>query len=68
MCLVGLAKEDIGIFAIKFLTFLTGSIASGRILYSLMPATPTFFNTFFIFEIIACFLGVWFLISLKKLD
>jgi hypothetical protein len=68
MCLVGLAKEDIGIFSIKFLTFLTGSIASGRILYSFIPATPTFFNTFFIFEITACFLGVWFLISLKKLD
>jgi hypothetical protein len=68
MCLVGLAKEDIGIFSIKFLTFLTGSIASGRILYSLIPATPTFFNTFFIFEITACFLGVWFIRSLKKLD
>lgn len=68
MCLVGLAKEDIGIFSIKFLTFLTGSIALGRVLYSLIPATPTFFNTFFIFEITACLLGVWFITSLKKLD
>ena len=33
MCLVGIAKETIGIFSIKFLTFLAGSIASGRILF-----------------------------------
>ena len=68
MCLIGLFKEYIGVFSIKFLTFLTGSIASGRIIYSFLPATPTFFNTFFIFEITACLLGVWFLRSLKKLD
>ena len=68
MCLIGLFKEYIGVFSIKFLTFLTGSIASGRIIYSFLPATPTFFNTFFIFEITACLLGVWFLRSLKELD
>jgi hypothetical protein len=66
MCLIGLLKEDVGIFSIKFLTFLTGSIASGRVLYSFIPAAPTFFNTFFIFEITACFLGVWFIRSLKN--
>ena len=50
MCLVGIAKETIGIFSIKFLTFLAGSIASGRILFSLLPSSPTFFNSFFCFR------------------
>jgi len=68
MCLLGLFKEEVGVFSIQFLTFLTGSIASGRVIYSLIPATPSFFNTFFIFEIIACLLGLWFLRSFKKLD
>ena len=51
MCLLGLFKEEVGVFSIQFLTFLTGSIASGRVIYSFIPATPSFFNTFFIFEI-----------------
>ena len=68
MCLLGLFKEEVGVFSIQFLTFLTGSIASGRVIYSFIPATPIFFNTFFIFEIIACLLGLWFLRSFKKLD
>ena len=68
MCLLGLFKEEVGVFSIQFLTFLTGSIASGRVIYSFIPATPSFFNTFFIFEIIACLLGLWFLRSFKKLD
>lgn len=68
MCLFGLFKEEVGVFSIQFLTFLTGSIASGRVIYSFIPATPSFFNTFFIFEIIACLLGLWFLRSFKKLD
>ena len=68
MCLLGLFKEEVGVFSIQFLTFLTGSIASGRVIYTFIPATPSFFNTFFIFEIIACLLGLWFLRSFKKLD
>ena len=48
MCLIGLFKEPIGIFSIKFLTFLTGSIAFGRIISSALPNMPGFFNTFFI--------------------
>jgi len=66
MCLLGLFKEEVGVFSIQFLTFLTGSIASGRVIYSFIPATPSFFNTFFIFEIIACLLGLWFLRSFKN--
>jgi hypothetical protein len=46
MCLIGLFKEYIGIFSIKFLTFLTGSIAFGRIISSVLPNMPGFFNTF----------------------
>ena len=68
MCLLGLFKEEVGVFSIQFLTFLTGSIASGRVIYSFIPATPSFFNTFFIFEMIACLLGLWFLRLFKKLD
>ncbi len=57
MCLIGIFKKDIGIFAVKFITFLVGSIALGRVLFSLIPTTPTFYNTYFIFEISALIVG-----------
>jgi len=57
MCLTGIFKKDIGIFAVKFITFLVGSIALGRVLFSLIPTTPTFYNTYFIFEISALIVG-----------
>ncbi len=58
MCLIGIFKKDIGIFAVKFITFLVGSIALGRVLFSLIPTTPTFYNTYFIFEISALIVGL----------
>ena len=58
MCLTGIFKKDIGIFAVKFITFLVGSIALGRVLFSLIPTTPTFYNTYFIFEISALIVGI----------
>jgi len=58
MCLTGIFKKDIGIFAVKFITFLVGSIALGRVLFSLIPTTPTFYNTYFIFEISALIVGL----------
>tara|TARA_Y200000002_G_scaffold192899_1_gene159262 strand:+ start:7560 stop:7949 length:390 start_codon:yes stop_codon:yes gene_type:complete len=58
MCLIGIFKKDIGIFAVKFITFLVGSIALGRVLFSLIPTTPTFYNTYFIFEISALIVGI----------
>ena len=58
MCLIGIFKKDIGIFAVKFITFLVGSIALGRVLFSLIPTTPTFYNTYFIFEISALIIGL----------
>ena len=51
MCLVGIFKKNVGIFSIKFITFLVGSIAFGRIIFSLLPTTPGFYNPYFVFEV-----------------
>ena len=53
MCLVGIFKRNIGIFSIKFITFLVGSIAFGRVIFSMLPTTPGFYNPYFVFEVIA---------------
>ena len=37
MCLVGIFKENIGIFSIKLITFIVGSIALGRVIFSMLP-------------------------------
>ena len=66
MCLIGIFRESIGIFSIKFLTLLTGSIASGRLISSFLPGMPTFYNSFFIFEICAVIIGISFLTALNK--
>lgn len=66
MCLIGIFRESIGIFSIKFLTLLTGSIASGRLISSSLPGMPTFYNSFFIFEICAVIIGIIFLMALNK--
>lgn len=68
ICLIGLFKEYVGIFSIQFLTFLTGSIAFGRIISSALPNMPSFFNTFFIFEVCACLIGLVLISSTKKSD
>ena len=66
----------IGIFSIKYmrralqlLMFLTGSIAMGRILFSIIPSTPPLVNTFFLFEIVTfviCLLVLAIFKPLKK--
>ena len=61
MCLIGIFKKNVGMFAIKFITFLVGSIALGRVLFSLIPTTPSFFNEYFIFEISAFAVGIIFI-------
>ena len=66
ICFVGIFKNNIGIFSIKLLTFLVGSIASGRIIFSWLPTTPGFYNSFFVFEVCAFVIGCTFLILLKK--
>ena len=67
-CLVGIFKKNIGIFSIKFITFLVGSIAFGRVIFSLLPTTPGFYNSYFIFEISAFIIGIILLCFQKKLD
>ena len=67
-CLLGIFKKDIGIFLIKFITFLVGSIALGRFLFSMLPTTPTFMNTFFLFEVCAFVIGMILLYSNSRMD
>ncbi len=61
MCLIGIFKKDIGIFSIKLITFLVGSIAFGRVLFSMLPTTPSFYNSFFVFEVSALVVGLFIL-------
>ena len=68
LCMVGIFKRDLGIFAIKLITFLVGSIALGRILFSLLPTTPSFFNSYFIFEVSVLVIGIFLIYMSKKLD
>ena len=68
MCLVGIFKKNIGIFSIKLITFLVGSIAFGRVIFSLLPTTPGFYNSYFIFEISAFIIGIILLYLPKKLS
>ena len=67
-CLLGIFKKGIGIFLIKFITFLVGSIALGRFLFSMLPTTPTFMNTFFLFEVCAFVIGMILLYSNSRMD
>ena len=67
-CMLGIFKKDIGIFLIKLITFLVGSIALGRFLFSMLPTTPTFMNTFFLFEVCAFVIGMILLYSNGRMD
>ena len=58
MCLIGIFKKNIGIFSIKLITFLVGSIAFGRVIFSMLPTTPSFYNSFFVFEVSALAVGL----------
>ena len=61
MCLMGIFKKNIGIFSIKLITFIVGSIAFGRVLFSMLPTTPSFYNSFFVFEVCALVVGLFLL-------
>ena len=50
LCFLGLFSRGIAAYAFSLLAFLTLSIALGRFLFALIPSTPTYLNTFFIFE------------------
>ena len=68
MFLIGIFKEQVGLFSIKILVFLVGSIALGRFLLMLLGSQaglPAEINTFLIFEIIVFLVGLIFIKLLK---
>ena len=68
MFLIGIFKEKVGLFSIKILVFLVGSIAVGRFLLMLLGSQaglPAEINTFLIFEIIVFLIGLIFIKVLK---
>ena len=68
MFLIGIFKEKVGLFSIKILVFLVGSIALGRFLLMLLGSQaglPAQINTFLIFEIVVFFIGIIFIKVLK---
>ena len=68
MFLIGIFNEKVGLFSIKILVFLVGSIALGRFLLMLIGSQaglPAEINTFLIFEIIVFSIGLIFIKVLK---
>ena len=68
MFLIGIFKEKVGLFSIKILVFLVGSIALGRFLLMLLGSQaglPAEINTFLIFEIVVFSIGLIFIKVLK---
>ena len=71
MFLIGIFKEKVGLFSIKILVFLVGSIALGRFLLMLLGSQaglPAEINTFLIFEIIVFSIGLIFIKVLKDIN
>tara|TARA_B100001175_G_scaffold188036_1_gene159569 strand:+ start:606 stop:1049 length:444 start_codon:yes stop_codon:yes gene_type:complete len=71
MFLIGVFKKQVGLFAIKILVFLVGSIALGRFLLMLLGSQaglPAEINAFLIFEIIVFLIGIIFIKLLKNTD
>ena len=69
MFLIGVFNKQVGLFAIKVLVFLVGSIALGRFLLMLLGSQaglPAEINAFLIFEIIVFFIGIIFIKVLKN--
>ena len=68
MFIIGIFKKQVGLFSIKILVFLVGSIALGRFLLMLLGSQaglPAEINTFLIFEIVVFFIGIIFIKVLK---
>ena len=71
MFLIGIFNKQVGLFSIKILVFLVGSIAFGRFLLMLLGSQaglPAEINAFLIFEIIVFFIGIIFIKVLKNTD
>ena len=67
LCFLGLFSRGIATYVLSLLAFLTFSIALGRYLFALIPSTPTFYNTFFIFEMVTFVLSLSFFLYMKFL-
>ena len=64
MFLVGIFKKNVGLFSLRILVFLVGSIALGRFLLMLLGSQaglPLEINAFLIFEIVVFFVGLFFI-------
>jgi len=71
MFLIGIFKERVGLFSIKVLVFLVGSIALGRFLLMMLGSQaglPIDINTFLIFEVIVFSIGMIFINALKDIN
>ena len=67
LCFLGLFSRGIAAYALSLLAFLTFSIALGRYLFALIPSTPTFYNTFFVFEVVTFILSLSFFLYMRYL-
>lgn len=67
LCFIGIFSINYMRRALQLLMFLTGSIAMGRILFSIIPSTPPLVNTFFLFEIVTFVICLLVLILFKPL-
>ena len=67
LCLLGLFSRGIATYVLSLLAFLTFSIALGRYLFALIPSTPTFYNTFFIFGVVTFVLSLAFFLYMRYL-
>ena len=71
MFLIGILNKQVGLFAIKILVFLVGSIALGRFLLMLLGSQaglPVEINAFLIFEMVVFLIGIIFIKVLKNTD
>ena len=69
MFIIGLFKKQIGLFSIKILVFLVGSIALGRFLLMMLGSQaglPIEIYPFLIFEIVVFLIGIIFIKVLKN--
>ena len=67
LCFIGIFSVNYMRRALQLLMFLTGSIAMGRILFSIIPSTPPLVNTFFLFEIVTFVICLFVLVLFKPL-
>ena len=67
LCFLGLFSRGIAAYVLSLLAFLTFSIALGRYLFALIPSTPTFYNTFFVFEVVTFISSLSFFLYMRYL-